>query len=87
MGRCLYNGLHYPFYIVSEWIWKKDEKKEAGGEYDLVVILETESWEEALAKVNEVEISADIPEVLIELDDGENIEWCGTRDESGFYDT
>ncbi|MBQ1573715.1 MAG: hypothetical protein IIZ78_21530 [Clostridiales bacterium] len=87
MAKCLSNGLNYPFYIVSEWKWVKDKSKEPGGEYYLFCLLETEDRDEAMAKAKSVKISADIPEVRIEMDTGDEIEWVGTIDEYGFYDT
>ena len=87
MAKCLSNGLNYPFYIVDVWKWVKDENSEKGGEYELFGLLETESYEEAMSKAKSVKISADCPEVLIQLDDGEDITWVGTIDEYGFYDT
>lgn len=87
MAKCYYNGLNYPFYTVSAWVWEKDESMEQGGEYCLVGLLDTESYDEAMAKANAVKISADCPEVRVELDDGEEVNWVGTRDEYGWYDT
>lgn len=87
MAKCLRNGLHYPFYIVSAWEWVKDETVERGGEYELFTLLETEDYDEAMAKMNSVTISADCPELLLVRDDGDDEVWCGTRDEYGFYDT
>lgn len=87
MAKCPWNGLTYPFYIVSAWKWVKNESKEPGGEYDLFTLLETEDREAAIAKANSVKISADRPEVLVQMDTGEDMEWVGTRDEYGWYDT
>ena len=87
MAKCLSNGLNYPFYIVSAWKWVKDDGKENGGEYDLFTLLETEDRDGAIEKAKSVKISADCPEVLIEMDTGEDMEWVGTIDEYGFYDT
>lgn len=87
MAKCLSNGLSYPFYTVSVWEWVKDKSKDNGGEYSLFRILETEDRDEAMAKAKSIKISADCPEVLIQCDDGEDINWIGTIDEYGFYDT
>lgn len=87
MAKCLYNGLNYPFYTVSAWKWVEDSHNEKCGEYELFTLLETESKEEAMAKMNSVKISANLIEVILELDTGEDVEWIGTRDEYGYYDT
>ena len=87
MAKCLSNGLNYPFYIVNAWKWVKNKNAEEGGEYDLFCLLETEDHDEAMAKAKSVKISADIPEVRIEMDTGDEIELVGTIDEYGFYDT
>ena len=86
MEKCLRNGLYYPFYIVDAWKWVKDKRKENGGEYELFTLLETESREEAMAKAKSTKLSTDVPEVIVRLDTGEDIEWICTIDESGLYD-
>ena len=61
------NGLEYPYYCVSAWVWFPDYRKENGGDYEYVTILETEDEAEAIKAFRNARVSADRLEVKIEL--------------------
>ena len=85
MAKCLRNGLNYPFYYVSVWKWIEEKRKEDGGEYWPITILETEDEGEAMSMAKSVTISPDTPQVNIRLETYDGVEDVGVIDESGFY--
>lgn len=85
MAKCVSNGLEYPFYIISAYVWKKNTAKENDGDYVLRKLLETEDFTEAISAFKQAKITNTRPEIKLEMDNEESVEWLNTKDETGYH--
>lgn len=67
-------------YLVSAWVWNPKRK-----ENEYKILMETKNKLEAEKRFNQIKVTNDIPQVMIELEGDDYIDLLWKKDSTGVY--
>lgn len=70
----------YPVYEVRAYFWNPNRE-----EHDLRTVFESQSKDEAMEYFMGHDITPDMPELIVVIDDGEYVDDLWMKDESGMW--
>lgn len=76
----------YPIYQVLAYVFNPKKVENDNG-HDLVILFESNDMDEAFTFLDKVEITDNVPEARLDMDDGENVDTLYTKNEEGLFAT
>ena len=68
------------YYLVTAWVWNPNK-----AEYEYTVLRKTEDRRSAEEKFNEINITRDVAQVMIELNGEDWVDRLWVKDSTGVY--